>query len=75
MWPTFGPKVGPSILIEMKLEVGVWHCLLNVYTGTKFQTGVLKHVEKITENFKNSKSRNKYLNDLSWSMSPWWQNK
>ena len=33
----------------MKLELDMWHHLLNVYT--KFQTDIAKHVQKCTENF------------------------
>ena len=44
IWPIFGCKVGQSVLIGMKLELDVWHYLLNVYT--MFQNDISKHVEK-----------------------------
>ena len=44
LWPIFGCKVGQSVPIGMKLELDVWHCLLNVYT--MFQNDISKHVEK-----------------------------
>ena len=39
----------------MKLELDVWHYLLNVYT--MFQIDISKHVEKSAENFAESKTR------------------
>ena len=39
----------------MKLELDVWHYLLNVYT--MFQNDISKHVEKTPENFAKSKMR------------------
>ena len=39
----------------MKLELDVWHYLLNVYT--MFQNDILKHVEINSENFAKSKTR------------------
>ena len=39
----------------MKLELDVWHYLLNVYT--MFQNDISKHVEKTPENFAKSKTR------------------
>ena len=42
--PIFGCKVGQSVPIGMKLELDVWHYLLNVYT--MFQNDISKHVEK-----------------------------
>ena len=39
----------------MKLELDVWHYLLNVYT--MFQNDISKHVEKNPENFAKSKTR------------------
>ena len=48
-WPIFGCKVGQSLLIGMKLELDVWHHLLDVYA--KFQTDISKHVQKSPENF------------------------
>ena len=39
----------------MKLELDVWHYLLNVYT--MFQNDIWKHVEKSPENFAKSKTR------------------
>ena len=39
----------------MKLELDVWHHLLNVYT--MFQIDISKHVEKSAENFAKSKTR------------------
>ena len=43
LWPTFGSKVGQSVLLGMKLNLDLWHRLLNVYT--KFQIDISKHVE------------------------------
>ena len=43
-WPIFGCKVGQSVRIGMKLELDVWHYLLNVYT--MFENDISKHVEK-----------------------------
>ena len=42
--PIFGCKVGQSVPIGMKLELDVWHYLLNIYT--MFQNDISKHVEK-----------------------------
>ena len=50
-----GCKVGQSVPIGMKLELDVWHYLLNVYTT--FQIDTSKHVEKSPENFAKSKTR------------------
>ena len=44
LWKFFGCKVGHSVQIGMKLELDVWHHPLDVYA--KFQTDVLKHVQK-----------------------------
>ena len=44
LWPIFGCKVDQSVPIGMKLELDVWHYLLNVYTMLQIDT--LKHVEK-----------------------------
>ena len=44
LWPIFGSKVGQSVPIGMKLELDMWHYLLNVYT--MFQNDISKHVEK-----------------------------
>ena len=44
--PIFGCKVGQSVPIGMKLELHVWHYLLNVYT--MFQNYISKHEEKKT---------------------------
>ena len=55
LWPIFGCKVGQSVPIGMKLELDVWHYLLNVYT--MFQNDISKHVEKTPENFAKSKTR------------------
>ena len=43
-WAIIGCKVGQSVPIGMKLELAVWHYLLNVYT--MFQIDISKHVEK-----------------------------
>ena len=43
-WPIFGCKVSQSVPIGMKLELDVWHYLLNVYI--MFQIDISKHVEK-----------------------------
>ena len=42
--PILGCKVGQSVPIGMKLELDVWHHLLDVYI--KFQIDISKHVEK-----------------------------
>ena len=39
----------------MKLELDVWHYLLNVYT--MLENDISKHVEKIPENFAKTKTR------------------
>ena len=39
----------------MKLELDMWHYLLNVYT--MFQNDIWKHVKKSPENFAKSKTR------------------
>ena len=44
VWPTFGSKVGQSVLVAMKLELDVYRHLLAVYT--KFQIYISKHIEK-----------------------------
>ena len=44
LWPIFGCKVGQSAPVGMKLELDVWHYLLNVYT--MFENDISKHVEK-----------------------------
>ena len=44
LWPIFGCKVGQSVQIRMKLELDVWHYLLDVYA--KFQIDISKHVQK-----------------------------
>ena len=51
--PIFGCKVGQSVPIGMKLELDLWHCLLDVYT--KFRIDILKHVEKSPKNPKRVK--------------------
>ena len=43
LWPIFGCKVGQSVPIGMKLEHGVCHRLLDVYS--KFQIDISKHAE------------------------------
>ena len=50
LWPIFGCKVGESVQIGMKLELGVWHHPLDVYA--KFQTDISQHVQKSPENFR-----------------------
>ena len=60
-WPIFGCKVGQSVPIGMKLELGMWHYLLNVYT--MFQIGISKHLWKSPKNFtKSETSKNNYQN-------------
>ena len=49
LWPIFGCEVGQSVQIGMKLELDMWHHLLDVYT--KFQTDISKHVQKSPENY------------------------
>ena len=44
-----------SVPIDMKLELELWHYLLNVYT--MFQIDISKHVEKSPENFAKSNTR------------------
>ena len=39
-----GYKVSQSVQIGMKIELDMWHHLLDVYT--KFQTDISKHVQK-----------------------------
>ena len=51
LWPNFGCKVGQSVSIGMKLELDVWHYVLDVYI--KFQIDISKHVEKSPETSKN----------------------
>ena len=53
LWFIFGCKVGQSVPIGMKLELEVWHHLLDVYT--KFQIDISKHVERSQVNFEKSK--------------------
>ena len=53
LWPIFGCKVGQSVPIGMKLELDVWHYLLNVYT--MFQNDISKHVEKTRKTSQNPK--------------------
>ena len=48
LWPIFGCKVGQSVPIGMKLELDLWHHLID--GCTKFQIGFSKHVEKSLEN-------------------------
>ena len=47
----FGCKVGQSFPIVMKLEVDLWHHLLNICT--KFRIDISKHVEKTRKTWKN----------------------
>ena len=49
LWFIFGCKEGQSVPIGMKLELDMWHHLLDVYT--KFQIDISKHVERSRENF------------------------
>ena len=49
LWLIFGCKVGQSVQNGMKLELDMWHHLLDLYT--KFQTDISKHVQKSQENF------------------------
>ena len=51
----FGCKVGQSVPIGMKLELDVWHRIINVYT--KFQIDISKHVKKNRKTKKKSKTR------------------
>ena len=44
LWLIFGCKVGQRVPIGMKLELDMWHYLINVYT--MFQIDIWKHVEK-----------------------------
>ena len=44
LWPILGCKVGQSVQIGIKLELDMWHYLLDVYT--KFKTHISKHVQK-----------------------------
>ena len=57
LWPIFGCKVGQSVLIGMKLELDVWHYLLNVYT--MFQNDISKHVEKKPGKFRKIQNAQK----------------
>ena len=45
----FGCKVGQILQISMKLELDMWHHLLDLYT--KFQTDISKYVQQIPEIF------------------------
>ena len=49
-WPTFGCKLRQSDPIVTKLKLDMSCQLLNVYTRTKFQIDISKHVEKSPEN-------------------------
>ena len=53
LWPIFGCKVGQSVPIGMKLELDVWHYLINVYT--MFQIDISKHIEKAWKTSQNPK--------------------
>ena len=57
LWLIFGCKVDQSVPIGMKLELDVWHHLLDVYAT--FQIDISKHVKKKPENFEKSKTRKK----------------
>ena len=57
LWFIFGCKVGQNVLIEMKLECGMWHHLPNVHI--KSQMDFLKHLEKIQEEFEKPKNTQK----------------
>ena len=48
--PIFGCKVGQSVQIRMKLELDVWHHLLDVYA--KFQTDISKRPKKVRKTFR-----------------------
>ena len=52
-WPIFDCKVGQSVLIGMKLELDLWHYLLDV--STKFHIDISNHVEKAQKSSKNPK--------------------
>ena len=54
LWPIFDSKVGESVPIGMKLELNVWHYLLNVYTI--IQIDISKHVETSSKNYAKSKT-------------------
>ena len=54
LWSIFGCKVGQSVPIRMKLELNLWHHLLDEYT--KFEIDISRHVEKSPENFEKSKT-------------------
>ena len=45
----FGCKVGQSVPIAMKLELDVWHHLLDVFGS--FQIDISKYVQKSLKNF------------------------
>ena len=47
--PILGCKVGQSVQIGLKLELDVWHHLLDGYA--KFQTDISQKVQKSPENF------------------------
>ena len=59
LWPIFGCKVGQSVPIGMKLELDVWHYLLNVYT--MFQNDISKHVKKKTRKTSQNPKRAKII--------------
>ena len=53
--PIFGCKVGQSVPIGMKLELDVWHYLLNVYTMFQNDLSVEKKARKTSQNPKRAK--------------------
>ena len=54
-WPTFGCKVGQKVLIAMKLELGLWCHLLDVFS--KFRINISNISKKARKTEKNSKTR------------------
>ena len=56
-WPIFGCKVGQSVPIGMKLELDVWHYLLNVYTmfQNEYHKTCRKKTRKTSQNPKRAK--------------------
>ena len=59
LWPIFGCKVGQSVQIGMKLQLDVWHHLLDLYT--KFQIDNSIHVEKKARKSSKNPKRTKII--------------
>ena len=55
LWLIFGCNVNQSVLIRLKLDINLWHRLLDVHID--IQINILKHVTKGQENIKKSQTR------------------